>query len=129
MVNAGAAGSRRASINDRVVSLKLTTNLWYIFESLKALTQNDAALLCGRADVIRGIVDNCRAERLTVLTSEPGLGVTSVLQAGVLPALQRRGFIVACFSDWQGRFFCQQPEGSDRQRGAGADRPALPRAG
>jgi hypothetical protein len=72
---------------------------------LKALTHNDATLLCGRADVIREIVDNCRAQRLTVLTSEPGLGVTSVLQAGVVPALRRRGFIVASFSDWQGRFF------------------------
>jgi hypothetical protein len=72
---------------------------------LKALTQNDADLLCGRTDEIRGIVDNCRAQRLTVLTSEPGLGVTSVLQAGALPALRRRGFIVAYFSDWQGRFF------------------------
>ncbi len=72
---------------------------------MKALTQNDADLLCGRADVIREIVDNCRAERLTVLTSEPGLGVTSVLHAGALPALRRRGFIVAHFSDWQGRFF------------------------
>jgi hypothetical protein len=71
---------------------------------LKALTHNDATLLCGRADVIREIVDNCRAQRLTVLTSEPGLGVTSVLQAGVLPALRRRGFVVASFSDWQGLF-------------------------
>jgi hypothetical protein len=72
---------------------------------LKALTQNDPSLLCGRADVVREIVDNCRAERLTVVTAEPGMGVTSLLQAGVVPALQRRGFIVAVFSDWQGRFF------------------------
>jgi hypothetical protein len=72
---------------------------------LKALTQNDDKLLCGRTDEVRRIVDNCRAERLTVLTAEPGLGVTSILQAGVFPALRRRGFIVACFSDWQGRFF------------------------
>jgi hypothetical protein len=72
---------------------------------LKALTQNDDKLLCGRADEVRQIVDNCRAERLTVLTAEPGLGVTSILQAGVFPALRRRGFIVAYFTDWQGRFF------------------------
>jgi hypothetical protein len=72
---------------------------------LKALTQNDAELLCGRADVVRQIVDNCRAQRLTVLTAEPGLGVTSLLQAGAFPSLRRRGFIVAVFSDWQGRFF------------------------
>jgi hypothetical protein len=79
--------------------------LWYIFDSLKALTQNDAALLCGRADVVREIVDNCRAERLTVVTAEPGMGVTSLLHAGAVPALRRRGFIVAVFSEWQGRFF------------------------
>jgi len=72
---------------------------------LKALTQNDSALLCGRADAVREIVDNCRAERLTVVTGEPGMGVTSLLQAGAAPALRRRGFIVAVFSDWQGRFF------------------------
>ena len=72
---------------------------------MKALTQNDDKLLCGRADEVRQIVDNCRAQRLTVLTAEPGLGVTSILQAGVFPALRRRGFIVACFTDWQGRFF------------------------
>jgi hypothetical protein len=61
--------------------------------------------LYGRADVVRQIVDNCRAERLTVLTSEPGMGVTSTLQAGAAPALRRRGFIVAVFSDWQGNSF------------------------
>jgi len=72
---------------------------------LKALTQNDPALLCGRADVVREIVDNCRAERLTVVTAEGGMGVTSLLQAGAVPALRRRGFIVAVFNDWQGRFF------------------------
>jgi hypothetical protein len=72
---------------------------------LKALTQNDAQLLCGRAEAIREIVDNCRAERLTILTAEPGMGVTSLLHAGVTPELRREGFIVASFNDWQGRFF------------------------
>lgn len=61
--------------------------------------------MCGRADVVREIVDNCRAERLTVVTAEPGMGITSLLQAGAAPALRRRGFIVTVFSDWQGRFF------------------------
>lgn len=75
------------------------------FESLKALSLTDEKLLCGRADVIAEIVDNCRKERLTVLTAEPGLGVTSLLRAGVAPALRREGFIVAVFSEWQGRFF------------------------
>jgi hypothetical protein len=72
---------------------------------LKSLTQDDAALLCGREDVVRQIVDNCQVERFTVITSEPGLGVTSLLHAGLAPALRKEGFIVAVFSDWQGRFF------------------------
>jgi hypothetical protein len=72
---------------------------------LKALTQNDEALLFGRAEVIGEIVGNCRAERVTVVTSEPGLGVTSLLDAGVAPALRREGLIVVTFRDWQGRFF------------------------
>jgi hypothetical protein len=72
---------------------------------LKALTQTDGPSLSGRSDVIREIVDNCRSERLTVLTSQPGMGVTSLLQAGIAPALRQDGFIVAIFSDWQGRFF------------------------
>ena len=74
-------------------------------ESLNALTQSQEQLLCGRADVIREIVDNCRAQRLTVLTSEPGAGITSLLQAGIVPALRRQHFTVALFSDWQGHSF------------------------
>lgn len=61
--------------------------------------------MCGRADFVREIVDNCRAERFTVLTSEPGMGVSSLLHAGVAPALLREGFIVARFSDWPDKSF------------------------
>jgi hypothetical protein len=75
---------------------------------LKPLTQLDENLLCGRAGVIREIAENCQAERLTVLASEPGLGVTSLMQAGLVPALKREGFIVATFNDWQGRFFATE---------------------
>ncbi len=62
-------------------------------------------MLCGRDEVIREIVQNCLSERFTVITAESGLGVTSLLLAGVAPALRREGFIVATFRDWQGRFF------------------------
>jgi conflict system STAND superfamily ATPase len=72
---------------------------------LKALSQADANLLCGRQDIVNEIVANCQAERLTVVSSEPGLGVTSLLQAGLAPALLLEGAVVAVFSDWQGRFF------------------------
>lgn len=102
------------------------TPLWYIFVSLglltkgfqsktlpenntlitqPALTEKDETLLHGRGEVVAEIVQNCLAERLTVITSEPGLGVTSLLRAGVVPALKREGFLVVLFSDWQGRSF------------------------
>src|ERR1700689_5543778 len=70
-----------------------------------ALTKNDETLLYGRDEVVAEIVQNCLANRLTVIASEPGLGVTSLLNAGVAPALKREGFIVALFSAWQGRSF------------------------
>jgi hypothetical protein len=72
---------------------------------LKTLTQNEEAGLFGRAEVIDEVIANSRAERLTVITSEPGLGVTSLLQAGIAPALRKAGFVVVFFSEWQGRFF------------------------
>jgi hypothetical protein len=72
---------------------------------LKALTQTDEHLLFGRDDVIRETVANCRYERLTILNSEPGLGITTLLQAGIAPALRRAGYTVVIFNDWQGRFF------------------------
>lgn len=72
---------------------------------MKALKQDDAALLFGRDDEIARIVADCRAERLSVVSAEPGLGVTSMLEAGLFPALRSSGFIVAIFRDWQGRFF------------------------
>ena len=70
-----------------------------------ALTRNDETLLHGREETIAEIVQNCRAERLTVVTSEPGMGVTSLLNAGVAPALKREGFIAVVFGAWQGRSF------------------------
>lgn len=72
---------------------------------MKTIAQTDGTLLHGRAEEVREVVQNCLAERFTVVTGEPGMGVTSLLQAGVAPELRREGFIVATFGDWQGRFF------------------------
>lgn len=76
-----------------------------IFGTLKALTDTDETLLCGREAVVREIAQNCRAGRFTVVTAEPGMGISSLLEAGVGPALKAEGAIVASFRDWQGRFF------------------------
>ncbi len=72
---------------------------------MKALSETGAGLLCGREDIVNEIVANCRAERLSVVSSEPGLGVTSLLEAGLAPALLREGVVVAVFNNWQGRVF------------------------
>lgn len=74
-------------------------------KKLKALTQSDEALLCGRENAVRALVDSCLAERFTVVTAEPGLGITSFFEAGAAPALRREGFIAVVFSDWQDRSF------------------------
>lgn len=59
--------------------------------------------LCGRAAEIRTIADNCAVSRLSVLHAAPGLGISSMLRAGVIPALRRAGYITVYFADWQGR--------------------------
>jgi hypothetical protein len=75
---------------------------------LKALTPGDEHLLCGREAQVRQIVDNCLTDRLSVITTESGLGTTSLLNAGAAPALKRAGFIVVVWGEWQGRFFATQ---------------------
>jgi len=60
--------------------------------------------LCGRDGEIRRIVEDCRRDRPVVVIAEPGLGATSLLKAGVAPALRADGFITVTFGDWQGSF-------------------------
>src|SRR5258708_3310291 len=76
-----------------------------LFGALNALTEIDETSLRGRGDVVREIVRNCHGGRLTVVTAEGGMGMSSLLNAGVGPALKTEGFIVATFRDWPGRFF------------------------
>jgi len=59
--------------------------------------------LCGREAEVQQIVSHCGADRLVVVSSAPGMGLTTLLSKGVLPALQQLGFITLVFSDWQGR--------------------------
>ena len=69
------------------------------------LTRNQEAQLRGRDHEVGEIVENCRHGRMTAITSPPGFGVTSLLDAGVAPVLLREGFTVAIFRDWQGQSF------------------------
>jgi len=92
-----------------------------LFGALKALTETDQTLLHGRDAVVREIVQNCRAGRFTVVTAEPGMGISSLLEAGVAPTLKAEGAIVAIFRDWQGRFFATNLKEAVAQAVRGTD--------
>ena len=61
--------------------------------------------LCGRETEIRRIAEDCMVDRLVILTSEPGLGVTGLLEWGVQPALRQQGLITLTYRHWQGKSF------------------------
>ena len=71
--------------------------------TLTPLGAPEEELLCGRAAEVETILENCRASRLTVVTSTSGLGASSLLRAGAEPVLRREGFVTVIYSDWQGR--------------------------
>ena len=69
------------------------------------LTHQDEHLLRGRAKEIPVVLDNCAAGRVTVVSGPPCIGVTSFLEAGARPALERENCIVVSFQEWPGRSF------------------------
>ena len=69
------------------------------------LTSDDEHLLYGRAEEVKTVLAACAAGRVTVVSSAPCMGVTSFLEAGVTPALQREDCIVVVFRAWPGRYF------------------------
>ena len=72
------------------------------------LEASSEALLRGREREVETLVRNAQLSRLTLITAAPGLGLTSLLRAGAVPALQRAEFITVVYSDWQGRYFAAQ---------------------
>ena len=64
--------------------------------------------LFGREHEIETILYNCKAGRLTVVTSPPGMGASSLIRAGVEPALRRAGYTTVVYSDWQGKTVAKQ---------------------
>ena len=76
--------------------------------TLAPLSAAEEDLLCGRAAEVKTIVENCQAGRLTVIQSPAGFGASSLLRAGVEPALRRAGFITVVWSEWQGRTVSQR---------------------
>lgn len=75
--------------------------------TLQPLESAEENLLCGREAEVRTILEYLEAGRFTVLLSPPGFGASSLLRAGVQPALRRAGTIVAVASDWDGSAFAE----------------------
>ncbi|MGI0493257.1 eIF2A-related protein [Alkalinema pantanalense CENA528] len=95
------------------------TNTSAPYKGLRPYTDKDADIFFGRTRDIQRIVNNLLAWRLTVLYGESGVGKSSVLQAGVIHALQAEaqenledyGFpklAVVLFPSQQGEHFWQQ---------------------
>ena len=57
------------------------------YKGLASFTEDDAALFFGRDREREVIIANLKARRLTLLYGESGVGKTSLLRAGVIPAL------------------------------------------
>jgi hypothetical protein len=75
--------------------------------TLHPLEPAEDNLLCGRENDVAAILEYLAAGRFTVLLSPPGFGASSLLRAGVQPALLRAGAIVAVASDWDGGAFAE----------------------
>lgn len=76
--------------------------------TLTPLGADQEKQLFGRDHEIETILYNCKVGRLTVVTSPPGMGASSLIRAGVEPALRRAGYTTVVYSDWQGKSVAKQ---------------------
>jgi WD40 repeat protein len=59
---------------------------------LASFTEESRVLFCGRDDEVADLVRRVRRKQLTVLFGQSGLGKTSLIHAGLVPALRPDGF-------------------------------------
>ena len=72
---------------------------------MPTISSDNERLLFGRETEVQRVVDACAAGRVAVVTAAPCMGVTAVLEAGVMPALRRDDCLVVVFRAWPGRYF------------------------
>jgi len=69
----------------------------------RPLRASDGAhLLVGREQEITNFRHEVATYRLILMTGESGVGKTSLLEAGLIPALRKSGLKVALCRDWSG---------------------------
>jgi hypothetical protein len=69
-------------------------------------------VFCGRKREVRVIEDHCRAGRFVVITAEPGMGLTTLLEEGLSASWRAEGCITLVHRDWQGRGFATDLRGA-----------------
>lgn len=70
------------------------------YKFLAPYQKEDTDLFKGREEKINEVIQNIRESRVTVVYGEAGIGVTSLLQAGVRPLLESTGSLVLRISDY-----------------------------
>jgi CHASE2 domain-containing sensor protein len=91
------------------------------YQGLVPYSADDAPWFFGREEWTRVVIDNLRAYRISVLYGASGVGKSSLLHAGVVPALHAasREDVLVSFGDWS----AADPAAAFR------DRAGLPREG
>jgi hypothetical protein len=96
-------------------------------------TEADRDRFAGRDREVQDLVAQIATTRTVVLFSEPGIGKTSLLLAGIFPELRRRGFrpVYARIRSptWSRRSPRREPPRGSRRRPASRSWPSLPRRG
>lgn len=72
-------------------------------------TKVDQALFCGRDAEIEQFSSQIAASPIVLLFSRSGLGKTSLVNAGVVPALRQRGYLPIVVRLAAGEFYTQEP--------------------
>jgi hypothetical protein len=72
------------------------------YPGLRPYNETEAEYFFGRQKETRIILANSRGSRVTVVHGPTHVGITSILRAGVIPALQQTGVLPIYFTDWEG---------------------------
>jgi hypothetical protein len=83
-------------------------------------------LLCGRDEDIARFLTEVDSYRVIFLTGNSGVGKTSLLRRGLVPELEKRGYLVAVCRDWSGAASALKPAEFLSERVAQALHSRLP---
>src|SRR5262245_16483948 len=92
-----------ASADERIDWSKYRTSLENFLEPYKLLSHyetTDSAIFYGREAVSSLLVAKITAHRLVLINGRSGSGKSSLINAGVIPALLKNGYFIMAFRDY-----------------------------